>query len=87
MTLTHSDYLGLGRVYAGASSVTHAAPVRAADTCAACQWENSLFTSQVPAVPLPMPVFTRLPTLSVRFQTRCVDPFDHTSPRAPPCTA
>lgn len=84
-TLAHSDELGFARVHAGRNSVSHAVPV-AADTCVACQWENSLFSTPVPAVPLPLPVLTPLPVLSVRARPQVPDPFDHTSPRAPPHT-
>lgn len=86
-TLTHSDELGLWRIHAGASAIAHAAPPLTADTCIACQWENSLFSLQVPAVPLPVPVFTLLPVLSAGVRTQFGTPFDHTSPRAPPCAA
>ena len=85
-TLTHTDEIGFVRVHAGASAVSHAVPV-AADTCAACQWENALFSPLVPAVPLPLPILTPLPVLSSRVRTQVSDPFDHTSPRAPPCAA
>ncbi len=85
-TLTHTDDFGFVRVHAGASTVSHAVPV-APDTCVACQWENSLFSPLVPAVPLPVPILTPLPVLCTRFATCTADPFDHTSPRAPPCAA
>lgn len=83
-TLTHSDELGFARVHAGRSAVSHTTLVPAADTCIACQWENALFSPLVPAVPLPLPVLTSLPVLSARLRTQVSDPFDHTSPRAPP---
>ena len=83
-TLLHTDELGLARVHAGQSAVTHAAPVQTADNCPACQWENALFSPQVPAVPLPLPVLTPLPVLLSRVRVQVSDPFDHTSPRAPP---
>ena len=82
-TLTHTDDLGFARAHVGTSTVSHTVAATA-DTCPACQWENSLFSTQVPAVPLPLPVLTPLPVLSARFQARYSDPFDHTSPRAPP---
>ncbi len=86
-TLFHTEELlpaharaahGLARLTAPAV----AAP--AADACPACQWENALFRSPVPAVPLPAPVFFSLPLFSASVQTRTCDPFDHTAPRAPP---
>ena len=83
-TLDHSDEMGFARVHAGRSAVSHAAPVQTADACPACQWENSLFSPLVPAVPLPLPTLTPLPVLSARIRTQVSDPFDHTSPRAPP---
>lgn len=83
-TLTHTeDSVFSVRVHAGASLLTHGAAA-AADSCAACQWENSVFSPQVPALPLPVPVFAPLPVLSSSVQTRFPHPFDHTSPRAPP---
>lgn len=83
-TLDHSDEMGFARVHAGPSAVTHAAPVQTADTCLACQWENALFSPLVPAVPLPLPTLTPLSVLSFPARTQVCDPFDHTSPRAPP---
>ncbi len=83
MTLAHTDDLGLVRLHAGAAAVSHAVPV-AADTCIACQWENALFSPLVPAVPLPLSMLTPLPVLSAPTRTQVSDPFDHTSPRAPP---
>ncbi len=83
-TLAHSDEMGFARGHAGPSAVTHAAPVQAADTCLACQWENALFSPLVPAVPLPLPTLTPLSLLLVHIRTQVPDPFDHTSPRAPP---
>ena len=83
MTLAHSDDLGFARFHAGATTISHAVPV-APDSCIACQWENALFSPLVPAVPLPLPTLTPLPVLSVRTRTQVSDPFDHTSPRAPP---
>ena len=83
MTLAHSDDLGLVRFHAGTAVISHAVPV-AVDTCIACQWENALFSPLVPAVPLPLPTLTPLPVLSARVRTQVSDPFDHTSPRAPP---
>ena len=83
-TLTHTeDDVFLGRIHAGASLLTHGAAV-GPDNCAACQWENSVFSPQVSAVPLPAPVFVSLPTLASSPQTQFPHPFDHTSPRAPP---
>ncbi len=85
-TLTHTDddMFCLVRVHAGTSAVTHSAAAAGPDSCAACQWENSVFSPQVPAVPLPAPRFVSLPVLAVAAQTRLPHPFDHTSPRAPP---
>lgn len=82
-TLDHSDEMGFARICAGRNTVSHAVPV-AADTCIACQWENSLFSPLVPAVPLPLPTLTPLSVLSARARTQFSNPFDHTSPRAPP---
>jgi len=83
-TLTHTEDDGFSlRIHAGASTISHGTAV-SADQCAACQWENSVFSPQVPAVPLPCPSFTPLPLLSASTQTRFPLPFDHTSPRAPP---
>ncbi len=84
-TLNHTEDLGiLLRVHAGASTITHGAAGGVPDTCSACQWENSLFSPQVPAIPLSLPVFAALPVLAASVQTRRPHPFDHTSPRAPP---
>ena len=83
-TLTHTeDGVFSVRVHAGASLLTHGAPV-GADSCAACQWENSVFSPQVPAIALPAPCTVSLPVLLADAQTRFPHPFDHTSPRAPP---
>ncbi len=83
-TLTHTeDGVFMVRGHAGASALTHGTAA-SADSCAACQWENSVFSPQVPAVPLPAPRFTALPVLTASAQTRFPHPFDHTSPRAPP---
>ena len=83
-TLNHTEDLGILRhVHAGASTLSHGGG-NAADSCSACQWENSLFSPQVPAVPLLLPVLVSLPVLSANVQTRRPHPFDHTSPRAPP---
>ncbi len=84
--MDHTESLGLARVHAGISAVSHAAPVTA-DVCLACQWENALFSPLVPAVPLPLPTLTPLAALSARVRTQVSDPFDHTSPRAPPHAA
>ena len=86
-TLLHTEELNFARIHAGRSAVVHAASAPAADACTACQWENALFSPQVPAVPLPLPVLTPLPMLSARIQTQVSNPFDHTSPRAPPRVA
>ena len=85
-TLTHTEdnVFSLVRVHAGASALTHGATAAGTDFCAACQWESSVFTPQVPVVALPAPVFVVLPVLAVNPQTRFPHPFDHTSPRAPP---
>lgn len=83
MTLAHTDDLGFARFPAGSAAVSHAVPM-AVDSCIACQWENALFSPLVPAVPLPLPILTPLPALSARVRTQVSDPFDHTSPRAPP---
>lgn len=85
-TLTHTGDLGITHCRAGAQTLAHAVP-QGADTCMACQWENSLFSLQVPAVPLPIPVFTLLPVLTAGVRTQFGTPFDHTLPRAPPCAA
>ncbi len=83
-TLTHTeDGVFSVRVHAGASLLTHHAAA-GGDSCAACQWENSVFSTQVPAVPLLLPEFVSLPVLAASSQTRFPHPFDHTSPRAPP---
>ena len=83
MTLAHTDDLGLVRVHAGPATVSHAVPM-AADSCIACQWENILFSPLVPSVPLPLPTLAPLPVFSARTRTQISNPFDHTSPRAPP---
>lgn len=82
-TLTHTDDLGFARSHAGAGTISHAIPV-AADSCIACQWENARFSPQVPGVPLPLPTLISLSVLSAHIRTQVSDPFDHTSPRAPP---
>ena len=83
-TLTHTDDVSfVMRVHAGANAVSHSIP-SGPDFCAACQWENSLFSPHVPAVLLPVPVFVSLSMLAAAQATRFPDPFDHTSPRAPP---
>ena len=83
-TLDHSDEMGFARVCVGRNAVSHAAPAQAADTCLACQWENSLFSPLVPAVPLPLPTLMPLPVLSARLRTQAPSPFDYKASRAPP---
>ncbi len=87
-TLNHTeDGIFSMRVHAGASALTHGAAAASADSCAACQWENSVFSPQVPAVLLPAPMLVSLPVLAASVQTRFPHLFDHTSPRAPPRVA
>jgi hypothetical protein len=84
-TLIHTDDAdSLLRFHAGTSRVSHADSMGGPDVCLACEWENSVFNPQVPAIPLLPPVFTPLPLLSANAQTRFPYPFEHTSPRAPP---
>ena len=87
-TLVHTDDVGgLLRFHAGASAVTHGGSVSGPDFCLACEWENTLFSPQVPAVPIIHPALTLLPVLRAGIQTRFPDPFDHKASRAPPCVA
>ena len=88
-TLVHTDDVApMLQFHAGASAVTHGGSVSAPDFCLACEWENTLFSPQVPAVPIIRPALTLLPVLRAGIQSHCPDPFDHTASRAPPlCVA
>lgn len=84
-TLLHTEDLGpLRLLHAGASTDSHAAAAAAPDTCLACQWENSLFSPQVPTAPIVFVPLMRLPVLSCSAAAHSPSPFHHTSPRAPP---
>jgi hypothetical protein len=84
-TLVHTDDIGsMLQFHAGTSTVTQGGVVAAPDFCLACEWENTLFSPQVPVVPIVHPILTLLPVLRAEVQTRYPDPFDHTSSRAPP---
>jgi len=85
VTLNHTDDLAsVLRFHAGSSVVSHALADAAPVSCLACQWENSLFSPQVPAVSVACLPLIRLPMLCPVSRTRFPHPFDHTSPRAPP---
>lgn len=85
-TLVHTEDLGpLRTFHAGRSVLAHAVTDGSDGSCLACQWEASAYNPHVPVVHVTCLPVLLMPLLASRFEAVAPRPFDHTSPRAPPC--